>query len=61
MTNPFGARADMRAYAQQCYGGYCNMCRDRDIKPVPYHEFADLINHGMKTKQAFRHLHLTNA
>ena len=30
---------EARYETQKYYGGYCNMCRELNIEPVPYHSF----------------------
>jgi hypothetical protein len=30
---------EAKEVTQSMYGGYCNMCRELGIEPIPYHHF----------------------
>ena len=40
---------DIRAMMQKYYSGYCKMCRELNIQPLPYSEFSLLEYHNIKT------------
>jgi hypothetical protein len=52
MSNYF---RELSTYTKQCYGGYCNLCRNNNIEPVHYQKFAD--NFDGKTKSTFKKIH----
>jgi hypothetical protein len=31
--------SEAKEVTQNMYGGYCNMCRELGIEPLPYHNF----------------------
>lgn len=48
-----GWRDDFKVTARAQYGGYCNLCRNYHIQPMPYHKFSDLLEKDMSVKEIY--------
>jgi hypothetical protein len=48
-------KTEAKKVTQSMYGGYCNMCYELGIKPVPYHSFNEReYNNVRETYLTFR-------
>ena len=41
MIGLMGWIKEAKIVTQKMYGGYCNMCRELGIEPIPYNSFKD--------------------
>jgi hypothetical protein len=50
-----GWMKEAKEITQSMYGGYCNMCKELSIEPIPYHSFnKDEYNKVRETYLTFK-------